>query len=110
LVLREDLEDLAATPPTAAIRLLPGYDQWVLGPGTADPHVVPQARRALVSRQANIVIDGGVVSGTWTLTDDNVAVDWFAQGGPPRKDGLADEVERLAAILDLPLQFSVQTA
>ena len=36
-VLREDLEDLAATSPTIAIRLLPGYDQWILGPGTADP-------------------------------------------------------------------------
>ena len=37
-VLREHLEDLAATSPTTAIRLLPGYDQWILGPGTADPH------------------------------------------------------------------------
>ena len=27
------------------IRLLPGYDQWVLGPGTADAHVVPPGRR-----------------------------------------------------------------
>jgi hypothetical protein len=109
-VLGEHLEDLAATSPTTAIRLLPGYDQWVLGPGTADPHIVPWARRALVSRRANIVIDGGVVSGTWTLTHDHVTVDWFAEGGPPRRTGLADEVERLASILDLPLQLSVETA
>jgi len=109
-VLREHLEDLAASSPTTAIRLLPGYDQWVLGPGTADPHIVPRARRALVSRQASIVIDGGVVSGTWTLTHDHVTVDWFAEGGPPPKKGLADEVERLATILDLPLQLSVETA
>lgn len=26
-VLREDLEELAATPATTAVRLLPGYDQ-----------------------------------------------------------------------------------
>jgi hypothetical protein len=109
-VLREHLVDLAATSPTTAIRLLPGYDQWVLGPGTADPHIVPQARRALVSRQANIAINGGIVSGTWALTHDHVAVDWFAEGGPPPTKGLADEVERLATILDLPLQLSVQTA
>jgi 4-carboxymuconolactone decarboxylase len=32
-------------------RLLPGYDRWVLGPGTADAHVVPPARRRLVSCQ-----------------------------------------------------------
>jgi Winged helix DNA-binding domain len=109
-VLREHLDDLAATSPTDAIRLLPGHDQWVFGAGTADPHIVPRARRALVSRQANIVIDGGVVSGTWALTDDHVAVDWFAEGGPPPRKGLADEVERLATILDLPIELSVQTA
>jgi hypothetical protein len=109
-VLREHLADLGATSPTTAIRLLPGYDQWVLGPGTADPHIVPQARRALVSRGSNIAIDGGVVSGTWALSHDHVAVDWFAEGGPPPKKGLADEVERLGTILDLPLQLSVRTA
>jgi Winged helix DNA-binding domain len=109
-ILREDLEELAATPPTTAVRFLPGYDQWVLGPGTADAHVVPPGRRALVSRQANIVIDGGVVSGTWALTEDHVAVDWFAEGRPPPRNGLADEVERLATILDLPLQLSIHTA
>jgi hypothetical protein len=110
LVLREHVEDLTATSPTTAIRLLPGYDQWVLGPGTADPHVVPPARRALVSRQANIVIDGGVVSGTWARTGDRVTVEWFAEVGPPPKKELTDAVERLATILDLPLQLSVQTA
>ena len=109
-VLREHLEDLAATSPTTAIRLLPGYDQWILGPGTADPHIVPPARRALVSRGANVVIDGGVVSGTWTRTHDHIAVDWFAEARPPPRKRLADEVERLATILDLPIQLSVQTA
>jgi hypothetical protein len=63
-IMRGDLDELAAMPATAAVRLLSGYDQWVLGPGTADAHVVPPARRTLVSHQANIVIVGGVVSGT----------------------------------------------
>jgi hypothetical protein len=44
-VVREDLEELSATPVTTALRVLPGHDQWVLGPGTADAHVVPPARR-----------------------------------------------------------------
>jgi len=109
-VLREDLEDLAATPPTDSVRLLPGYDQWVLGPGTADPHIVPPARRALVSRQANIVIASGVVSGTWSLTNDGVAVAWFVESGAPNGEGLAEEVARLGMILDRPLPLSVQAA
>jgi hypothetical protein len=109
-VLREDLEELAATPATTAVRLLPGYDQWVLGPGTADAHVVPPARRRLVSRQADIVIVGGVVSGTWLLADDQVITAWFAEVGPPTREALAEEVSRLATILDRPLQSAVQMA
>ncbi|MGI8700853.1 MAG: DNA glycosylase AlkZ-like family protein [Nocardioidaceae bacterium] len=109
-VLREDLDELAATPATTAVRFLPGYDQWILGAGTADAHIVPPARRTLVSRQANIVIAGGVVSGTWSLSDDHVVVAWFTESGPPPREALAEEVARLATILDRPLEFTVQTA
>ena len=109
-VLREDLDALAATPASTAVRLLPGYDQWVLGPGTADARVVPPARRALVSRKANLVIAGGVVSGTWSLTDDQAVVAWFAEAGPPPREALAEEVARLAAIVDRPLEPAVRTA
>jgi hypothetical protein len=108
-ILREDLEELAATPTTTVLRLLPGYDQWVLGPGTADAHLVPPARRTLVSRGANIVIVGGVVSGTWSLSDDQVAVAWFAEAMPPAQKALAGELARLATILDR-LRSTVQTA
>jgi hypothetical protein len=107
-VLREDLEDLAATPPTDSVRLLPGHDPWVLGPGTADPHIVPPPRRALVSRQANVVIASGVVSGTWSLTNDGVAVAWFVESGTPNGAALADEVARLGMILERRLPLSVQ--
>jgi hypothetical protein len=109
-VLREDLEELASTTATTATRLLPGYDQWVLGPGTADAHVVPPARRTLVSRGANMVIVGGVVSGTWSVNDDQVVVTWFAEAAPPAREALAGEVLRLATILDRPLQSTVQMA
>ena len=109
-ILREDLQELAATPPTTAIRLLPGYDQWVLGPGTDDPHVVPPGRRTLVSRQANLVIFGGVVSGTWSLSEDQLAVAWFAERGQPPRKALEEEVARLAGILDRVIQPSIQTA
>jgi winged helix DNA-binding protein len=107
-VLREDLDDLASTSASTSVRLLPGHDQWVLGPGTADAHVTPRARRRLVSHQANMVILGGVVSGTWTLSDDQVVVAWFAEAGSPARDALAEEVARLATILDRPLQWSIQ--
>jgi DNA glycosylase AlkZ-like len=79
-----------------------------LGPGTADAHIVPPARRNLVSRQANIVIVGGVVSGTWSLTGDQVVIAWFPEARPPAREELAREAARLAAILDLPIQPAVQ--
>jgi len=108
-VRREDLDDLVATPAATAVPLLPGYDQWVLGPGTADAHVVPPARRSLVSRQASIVTAGGVVSGTWSLVGDQVVTGWFAEAGTPACEELAEEVARLATILGRPLQSKVQT-
>ena len=43
--------------PTAAILLLHGHDQCVLGTGKADSHIVPQDRRVLVSRGDNIVLE-----------------------------------------------------
>jgi hypothetical protein len=107
-VLREDLDELASTTATTATRLLPAYDQWVLGPGTADLHVVPPPRRTLVSRGANIVIVGGVVSGTWSLSDDQVAVAWFSEAAPPAQEALAAAVSLLAAILDRPLRSTVE--
>jgi len=97
-VLREDLDELSATPPSTAVRLLPAYDQWVLGPGTADAHVVPPAERTPISRGANLVIAGGVVSGTWSLHGDEVAVTWFGEPGDPARDSLAEQVGRLSAI------------
>lgn len=109
LVLAEDVEELAATPPTDAVRLLPGHDQWVLGPGTADPRVVPPDRRQLVTRGADLVVAGGVVAGTWAVRGDELDIGWFAGSGPPPRDALAEEAERLGTLLDRPLHPTVRT-
>ena len=81
----EDLDELAAAKPTKALRLLPGFDQWVLGPGTDDPRIVAPARRAAVSRQAGwispVVVRGGVVAGTWELDGSALKVAWFPEAG-----------------------------
>ena len=113
-VLAEDLDELAAARPTTAVRLLPGFDQYVLGPGTADGHVVPTARRAAVSRQAGwispIVVAGGVVCGTWELDGDRVRVAWHTEAGRPPRKALKAEVARLSSILDCVLRPEVSTA
>jgi hypothetical protein len=109
LLIRADLEQLEAASPTAAVRLLPAYDQWVLGPSTADPNIVPPARRAVVTRGAPIVVVGGVVSGTWSLRGDEVGLDWFAASGSLPTDQIAAEVSRLARIVGRPLTLAAAT-
>lgn len=96
------------------MRLLPGFDQYVLGPGTADGHVVPPARRAVVSRQAGwispVVVAGGHVCGTWDLDGDRVGIEWFGEAGKPPRRALADEVARLSSILGRQLVPAITIA
>jgi hypothetical protein len=110
-VLVEDLDELASMSPTTAVRLLPSFDQYVLGPGTGDGHVVPTPRRAVVSRQSGwispVVVVGGVVCGTWELDGDRVSVDWFRETGRPPRTALRGEVARLSAILDRDLRWEI---
>lgn len=112
-VLAKDLDELASARPTAALRLLPGFDQYVLGPGTEDGHVVPAARRTAVSRQsgwiAPVVVAGGVVCGTWELDADFVRVAWFREAGKLPRNALAAEVARLASMLDRDLRLTSST-
>jgi len=113
-VLAEDLEELAAVKPTTVVRLLPGFDQFVLGPGTGDGHVVPASRRAAVSRQAGwispVVVVGGVVCGTWELDGDRARVAWFGEAGRPPRNALQAELTRLSSMLDRDLRLVISVA
>ena len=105
LVLREHLQGLLTAGESDAVRLLPAVDQWVMGPGTADANVTPAARRAEVTRGANLVIAAGVVAGTWRLKNELVSVDWFPEAGAMPRAALSDEVDRLGTSLGKSLTF-----
>jgi hypothetical protein len=111
VVLAEDLAELTDTKPTGAVRLLPGFDQYVLGPGTADPHVVPASRRAAVSRQAGwispVLVAGGVVCGTWEFDEGELRVAWFRESGRVPQTRLRAEVARIGDIVGRELRPSV---
>jgi hypothetical protein len=110
-VLAEDADALSATKPSRTLRLLPGFDQYVLGPGTGDGHVVPAQRRAAVSRQSGwispVVVTGGAVTGTWALDGDEVRVAWFREAGARPRAALDAEVGRLSTILGRDLRSTV---
>jgi hypothetical protein len=111
VVLAEDVDELAATSATRTVRLLAGFDQYVLGPGTADAHVIPAARRAAVSRQSGwispVVVAGGVVSGTWEVDEREARIAWFRESGRPPRRLLRAEVARLGEIFGRELRPSV---
>ncbi len=110
----EDLDSLMAARPTRAVRLLGGFDQWVLGAGTDDRHVIPPGRRRDVSRQSGwispVVVAGGVVRGTWQLERDTVRIAWFAEAGPVPRTALNEEVARVSTIVGHPLCVEVGRA
>jgi hypothetical protein len=112
LIVADDLAELAGTTPSTEVRLLPAFDQYVMGPGTDDPHVVPPARRTAVSKQsgwiAPTVIAGGVVCGTWALEGDTTRISWFGEAGSPPRDALTEEVARLSSILERRLEIVIQ--
>lgn len=99
-VTAEELDALVAARPSSTVRLLPGHDQWVMGPGTSDPHVTPPVHRDLITRKANPVIVGGVVCGTWRAHAGEPVITWFDGQAAPTQETEA-EVTRVAGLLGL---------
>jgi Winged helix DNA-binding domain len=110
----EDVDELVSTKPAGAVRLVPGFDQYVLGPGTKDPLLLPAARRAAVSRQSGwispVVLVDGAICGTWELDGVEARVTWFGETGRPPRSRIDAEVSRLASILERELRAVVSVA
>lgn len=109
-LLLADRDGVHAAEPSRAVRFLPAYDPWVLGPGTADGRIVPPSRRARFSQGAHPVVWRGVVSGTWRLQGDAAIVEWFGEAGDPPLTDLDDGVQRLAKALTRELTAALVTA
>jgi winged helix DNA-binding protein len=76
-----DVAEIAAAEPLEGVRLLPAFDQYVLGPGTKDPMIIDPGRRAAISRTAGwiapVLLAGGRVAGTWELNGTRLDVTPF---------------------------------
>jgi hypothetical protein len=101
-----DLDDIAAAEPIPSVRLLPAFDQFVLGPGTGNEEIIASGRRSLISKAggwiAPVVVSRGRVAGTWETGDTGIAVTLFPEAGPVPEKELAAEVERMTAIVMSP--------
>jgi hypothetical protein len=111
--LADDLDELTATLPSETVRLLPAFDQFVLGAGTADARIVPAARRSLVSKAAGwispVVIAGGRVVGVWEIDGEQLKIRLFAEATPIDSSLLEAEAARVATIVGQELRVSVGT-
>lgn len=98
-VLAAHADALAAARADHTVVLLPGKDDWVMGPGTKDTWVVPAEHRTAMTRGANPVVVGGVVAGTWRLDDQVLEVT------VPGSDALTAEAARLGSLLGRDLEL-----
>ncbi len=108
-----DLDDLAAAEPLPGVRLLPAFDQFVLGPGTRNEEIIAPHRRALISRAAGwiapVVVSNGQVAGTWESGDDGFTVTLFPEAGAVSRHDLATETDRMAAIVGVRSDLTIRT-
>jgi hypothetical protein len=91
LMLTEHVEELADIEACRGTRLLSGFDQCLLGPGTNDEALLPKEHRSAVSRTSGwispIVVVNGRVVGVWNIVDHELVVSPFPDSGRlPRKD------------------------
>ncbi|WP_411137000.1 winged helix DNA-binding domain-containing protein [Streptomyces sp. C10] len=110
----EDASALARTEPSREVRLLGGFDQYVLGPGTADTRLIAAGRRTAVSRTGGwispVVVHEGRVAGVWEFTEESLAVTLFAEHGGVPRAGLEAEAGHLARCTGRERALVVRTA
>jgi len=101
-LLAEHEDELAATRPSRATHLLGAFDQFVLGPGTKDTHMLANKHRSRVSKAAGwiapVLTQGGRITGVWEMDDGNLVVTPFPGEQAPPSKVLEDAAARLAAV------------
>lgn len=99
----EDADSLEAATKTTMTRLLPGFDQYILGVGTDDTNIIAAGHRADVSRTSGwispVVVHAGRVVGVWEADEHSVSVNLFPDSGKVPQDAIKAEVDHLGPLL-----------
>jgi hypothetical protein len=108
----EDVEDMLGTAASGTVRLLPAFDQYILGPGTGDTHVIPPAHRPDVSRTAGwiapVLVVGGRVAGTFETRESTLRITVF-EDSPQLPAGLLEaETARISNLVGKRLTLAVR--
>jgi hypothetical protein len=81
----DHVEELAGMAAGGSVRLLGGFDQYVLGPGTNDEMLLAKEYRPAVSRTSGwispTVVVNGRIAGVWEILDQEIVVSPFPGSG-----------------------------
>jgi hypothetical protein len=108
-----DLDALHDTAPSSTVRLLPGFDQAVLGPGTGDSRILAPSRRSAVSKTAGwispVVVRGGRVIGVWDADGDALRTRLFDEepADAATERAIEAEADRIGACLGRPRRLFI---
>ena len=111
---RESAADVAATEPSRLVRLLPGFDPYVVGALNQLEHLIRGPYRDQVSRTSGwispVLVDGGRIVGTWRQEIRGgrleLAVAPFERLPRGMTPAVEAEAERWAAYAGSPLALS----
>ncbi|MBJ7602633.1 MAG: AlkZ family DNA glycosylase [Candidatus Dormibacteraeota bacterium] len=108
-----DVDAIATALPFSEVRLLPAFDQYVLGAGTNNTQLIPAHRHQLISRTAGwispVVVAEGRVAGTWDVAGTTLQVVLFKQSGPVPHAEIETEAARIGTYSGTDLTLSVRT-
>ncbi len=108
-----DVDAIASAPPFTGVRLLPAFDQYVLGAGTNNTQLIPAHRHQLISRTAGwispVVVAEGRVAGTWDVAGTTLQVTLFKESGPVPHAEIEAEAARIGSFSGTDLTLSVRT-
>jgi hypothetical protein len=104
-LMAEDADSLAGTDAAdieSLVCLLPGFDQYVLGPGTTAEEILDPSHRKDVSRTGGwispVVVAAGRITGVWELDGADADVSLFEDAPKVPATSLDAATKRLAAV------------
>ncbi len=117
-LLKAHLREAREAGPVRTVRLLPGFDQYVIGASYHAAHLLPGDVRARVYRPQGwispVLLVNGRMEGTWRHEVKGSAVEVTIEpfGKTPAwvRRAAAEEAERLAAFLDCKLTLAIRPA
>lgn len=113
-VLTADLIAVEAATPSPSVRLLPGFDPYVIGATSHASHLLPGPFAARIYRPQGwvspVLLVGGRMEGVWRHERKGrriaIRIDPFVEISAPTRAAVDEEAERLAAFLGAPVDIT----